>query len=115
MKIDYFEFLVLIEASWSSGTILRHSIMQKAINVWYHELTKNERLRAFEFFKKTQKETESIQIEFMDRFNHDNQYHVFLKKGKEKQNAECYFSNGQYKITTNTFCPKEYIIKIVDL
>lgn len=112
MTIDYFEFTVLVEASWHSGTILRHSIMEKAINVWYKELTWKERKAAYEFFNRTQKATNEIQERFLARFNTDNQFRVHSKgKGIERTDI-LYLYQGTYWDTTRSFADEEYIESI---
>ncbi len=63
LLIDFFEFQVLVEAAWYSGTILRHSIMQKAINVWYKHLSENERERTYDFFLRTKEDEIKLEIQ----------------------------------------------------
>lgn len=112
MTIDYFEFTVLVEANWHSGTILRHSIMEKAINVWYKELTWKERKAAYEFFNRTQKATNEIQERFLARFNPDNQFRVESAGKGIKRTEILYLYNGEYWETTTSFADKKYIKKI---
>lgn len=112
MTIDYFEFTVLVEASWHSGTILRYSIMEKAINVWYKDLTWNERKSAFEFFNRTCEAKNEIQERFLARFNPDNQFRVHSKgKGIERTDI-LYLYQGTYWDTTRSFADEEYIESI---
>ena len=112
MTIDYFEFTVLVEASWHSGTILRHSIMEKAINVWYKDLTWNDRARAFEFFNRTQKAENEIQKRFLARFDPSNQYKVESAGKGIKRVDILYLYEGEYWDSTRSFAAKEYIKKI---
>lgn len=112
MTINYFEFTVLVEASWHSGTILRHSIMEKAINVWYRDLSWNERSRAFEFFNRTQDAKNEIQERFLARFNPDNQFKVESDGKGIKRSDILYLYKGEYWETTRSFADKKYIKKV---
>ena len=108
MTIDYFEFIVLIEAAWSAGTILRHSILVKACDVWYHSLSKNDRLRAFEFFKGLEK-IQEIHFRLWSRFNPMLQYKVYLDNNGDKQEPECYLYQNEYWTSSFQFANKEFI------
>ena len=112
MTIDYFEFIVLIEASWHSGTILRHSIMEKAINVWYRDLSWNERARAYEFFNRTQEAKNEIQERFLARFNPDNQFRVESVGKGLKRTDILYLYDGKYWDSTTSYADEKYIKKV---
>jgi hypothetical protein len=112
MTIDYFEFTVLVEASWHSGTILRYSIMVKAIDVWYRDLTWNERSRAFKFFNRTQKAENEIQKRFLARFNPDNQFRVESAGKGLKRTDILYLYKGEYWDSTRSCADSKYIKKI---
>jgi hypothetical protein len=119
MQIDYFEFTILVEACWYDSTILRHSVMEKAINAWYHELNQNEKRRAYEFFKRTKGEevTTEVQERFMARYNPDNQYLVGYKNKSMKKEEFCraYKYNGIYWLSTTQFVPEEIIKTVTPL
>ncbi len=114
LLIDFFEFQVLVEAAWYSGTILRHSIMQKAINVWYKHLSENERERTYDFFLRTKEDEIKLEIQkrFMARYNPNNQYKVFAIYNGEEQIIETYLFNDKYWISETTQVAQEYIIKV---
>jgi hypothetical protein len=112
MTIDYFEFTVLVEASWYSGTILRHSIVEKAINVWYRDLTWKERASAFEFFNRTQKAETEIQRRFLARFDPNNQYRVESAGKGLKRTDILYLFDGEYWDSTSSVADAKFIKKI---
>lgn len=111
--IDYFEFNVLIEASWYAGTILRHSIMLKAINTWYHLLSENEQAKVYEFFNRTQEAEKEIQKRFLARYNPNNQFSVTTCYKGETGKTKAYFFNGKYWINDTTMIDEKYIIEAV--
>lgn len=112
MTINYFEFLVLVEASWYVGTILRHSIMVKAIDVWYHALSKNNRQKAFEYFTRHNACTEETHHRFMARYNPECQYRITLVNGSQKDIVECYMFNNEYWNSSFQCCNKDFITHI---
>lgn len=116
MVIDRHEFTVLIEASWHAGTILRHSIMEKGINVWYHEMSEEDRVRVYEFFNRTKSDPEDRKIEiqqkFLARYNPDNQYVVQTKSGEKYESTNAYKFDNQYFINTDTFLSKGHTTNV---
>ena len=119
MQIDYFEFIILVEACWYDSTILRHSVLEKAINVWYHKLSQNERKSAYEFFKRTKGEevTTEVQKRFMARYNPDNQYFIRYKYKFMKKEEFCrtYKYKDEYWLSTTQFVPVEIIKTITPI
>ncbi len=107
--LDLFETEVLIEASWHSGTILRHSIMQRAINEWYHLLSTHERACIYEFFARTHSAEDEIQNIFMARYNPANQYMVHVEFEGQKETRHCFLFNGQYRISDTGRADERYI------
>lgn len=109
--IDFFELELLIETCWYSGTILRHSVMQKAINYWYRHLTENERARIYEFFLRTKGDeiTMEIQKRFMARYNPNNQFLIETCFEGKKEELRAYLFNGKYWIDENTRIEENYI------
>lgn len=112
MQIDYFEFLILVDSSWHSGTILRHSVLLKAMDVWYHEMTDNDRARAFEYVTRTQKVENETHRRFLARFDPDNQYDVTSEGKGIKGTKRCYLFEGKYWDTVNSFAGEEWIKKV---
>lgn len=109
MIIDYFEFIVLVEAAWSNGTILKNSILVKACDTWYHSLSKNDRLRAYEFFKRLDAK-DDIHFRLMARFNPSNQFNVRLFNNGDEQHAECYYYEGEYWTSSFQFANSDFIL-----
>lgn len=109
MIIDYFEFIVLVEAAWSNGTILKNSILVKACDTWYHSLSKNDRLRAFEFFKRLDAK-DDIHFRLMKRFNPSNQFKVHLENNGDEQSPECYYYEGKYWTSSFQFANSDFIL-----
>lgn len=112
MIIDYFEFLVLIQASWDIRTILRYNILIKAIDVWYHALTKDDRQSAFEYFSNYYSCTEESHHRFMARYNPKCQYRVTLVNGDQKDIVECYIFDDEYWNSSFQCCNKDFITEI---
>lgn len=109
MVIDYFEFTILVEASWHVSTILRHSVIVKAMDTWYHALSKNDRQRAFELFSRIVEVKEEIHHRFMARFNPELQFRVSLSNGTMEDVADCYLFEGEYWTSSFQLCESEYI------
>jgi hypothetical protein len=109
--IDFFEFQVLVEASWHAGTILRHSIMKNAINHWYHNLNEAERKRTHEFFARTKDAELEIQKRFMARYNPATQYKVEVRYMGEDDTIDAYLFNGKYWTSDSTHVNNDFIIK----
>ena len=112
IEIDYFEFSVLVEACWHSGTILRHSIMQKAINGWFHCLSADEQKSAYNFFKRTKgdESTEEIQKMFLARYDPDNQYIVDTDCKGITVRENAFLFNGKYHTTDAYTINEKFIV-----
>lgn len=113
MTINVFELIVLIDASWHSGTILRHSIIQKAINVWYNCLNDNERGRVYEWANRVKREdtTRVIQKKFLARYSPDNQYNVTIIYKGEQSIKQAFLYDGIYFISETIKINEKFIIK----
>lgn len=114
MRIDYFEFTVLVEASWHAGTILRHTIMAKAINVWYHDLRPKDREAAYNFFNRIMADSKDLEIQkrFFARFNPNNQYEVKTKFNGLTVWTDTYRFEDKYWINTSSHLNEDYIITV---
>lgn len=109
MTIDYFEFLVLLEAAWYGGTILRHSILIKAMNVWYHALNSKDRIRAYEYMRDKLKVGDGTHRRLLARFNPELQFRVSLSNGTMEDVVDCYLFEGEYWTSSFQCCEGEYI------
>lgn len=114
IEIDYFELTCLVESAWFSGTILRHSIMQKAIGEWYGVLSDNQRKSMYDFFLRTKGDEmqEDIQKIFMARYNPDTQFEIkTVHKGKEEMH-NAYLYNGKYYVSETVSLVEEFIVDV---
>lgn len=110
--LDVHDFTVLIEASWHCGTILRYSIMERAINEWYAALSPPELARVYEFFNRTQKPKEEIQHKFLARYNPNNQFFVTTLYEGKKETHHAYKFNDEYFVSSTKRISKEYITEV---
>lgn len=113
-EIDFFEFSFLVEACIPPCPIARTQFFQNVIEKYYHELTKNERARLYEWILRNHsfdKENELCQI-FAARYNPKNQYLVEDIKGEKH---ELFLHEGEYRKSISSWLPKENIKHIVKL
>jgi len=110
MVIGYFELLLLIDAAWSCGTILKHSIIVKLMDTWYHALSKNNRERVYSYIRRVLVPQQEIHQRLLARFNPDNQYRVHIDNNGDKQTPECYFYEGEYWTSSFQFANKDFIL-----
>lgn len=90
--------------------------MDKAIDVWYHQMTDMEKRRAYEFFNRTKAADEDRKLEtqqrFLARFNPDNQYEVYTEFEGTKEVNTAYRFEDKYFLNTTTFISKGHITKV---
>ncbi len=109
MTIDLFEMQVLVEACWNHKTGVRTGVLQKCIDEWYKELRVGERVRCYNFWKRTQDEpNDEYTGKVMARFNPDNQYIVSINGA----DAPCYKHNDRYYRDSMHWLPEDLITKI---
>jgi len=120
IQIDFFELSILIEACWSGGTILRASVMQKAVDEWYHKLTPNERERLYSYTIRVLRDKgavmemdKEIQEIFLARYNPANQYEVYYVDNGEKKSRQAFKWNNKYYINRTTHIIPEVITQVV--
>jgi hypothetical protein len=116
-KIDFFEFSFLVEACIPEQPIARSMFWDEVINVYYHEMTKDERVklykwinRNFQFEKELNKGNKQC-IAFNARFNPDNQYLVHYTFNDKKDTVEC-FKIGDTYYTEYYTSRQQYISNI---
>lgn len=116
VSIDFFELTVLIEASWDGGTILRHSIMEKAINKWFHAMTPDDQKRIHEIFNRIKIAETPLQKQFLARFDPDNQYAIIVTDFKNRRNARvAYLYDGLYYVDTRSYLSPENKVEVKKL
>lgn len=121
MKIDYFELLVLIEASWNPGTILRYSIIRKAVDQWFFELSEIERGKVFNYFNRPAFKSSNdafakkIQDIFFCRFDPRNQYEITLNDGNGVKTLKAFQFNDSFHVSSDTRIAPEYIQSVLKI
>lgn len=113
IQIDFHELSILIEACWHGGTILRASVMQKAVDNWYNLLTPTERNGLYSYAERVLKDRgaimemdKEIQEIFLARYNPNNQYTVIAATDglslKQDQVIQAFKWNEKYYINRTT-------------
>lgn len=115
--IDFFELSFLAEACIPPQPIARTSFWHNLTDVYWHQLSENERSRLFEWlnrnwiYKQSLEDKNEDVLVFHARFNPENQYMVKTKfKGKEEEHR-AFKLNDIYYIGRNKFIANEYIIE----
>lgn len=110
-KIDFIEFVFLVEACLPPRPIARAMFFQEVSDKYYHQMTDNERNKLFAWLTRNPRfkmAEEDCQV-FYDRFNPKNQYRVrTLYNGKEEV-TDCFAHKGQYHTSKTTSILEEYI------
>jgi hypothetical protein len=120
-EIDFFEFSFLVEACIPPRPIARAMFWQKAIDVYYYELTKDERARLYEWINRCYSMEHGIKEGnedcwlFNARYNPDNQYLVEAKNNDKTETYHCFHLNGRYYTKSNTSIVEEYITNVTKL
>ena len=113
-EIDFFEFSFLVAACIPPRPIARTVFFQNVIDKYYHELTKDERARLYEWICREHSfdtENELCQI-FISRYNPENQYLVEDIKGEKH---ELFLHKGEYRMSVSSWLPKEHIKEVFKL
>jgi hypothetical protein len=116
--IDFFELSFLIEACIPPRPIARSMFWHDVINIHYHNLTVNERVRLFEWINREYGMEEGVKDEnedclvFNARFDPDNQYLIHTNFGEKELKTEAFKWQGKYHTTISTSINEEYITKI---
>jgi hypothetical protein len=113
-SIDFFELAFLAEACIPPRPIARSMFWDRLINEIYDELSKDERIRLFEWIPRNpcfNLENEDCQL-FFARFNPENQYEVTYIYEGEKKVIECFMLNERYYTTKNISIYEKYITKV---
>jgi hypothetical protein len=99
-SIDFFELSFLAEACIPPTPIARSCFWDKLINIYYKQLSNNERTKLFDWIARNTKFdlTNEECAWFYNRYNPDNQYTVFTEKHGE---FESFLMNDKYYTTKN--------------
>jgi len=112
IQIDFFEVQLLIEACRNPGTILRSSVLIKAIDVWYNSFTENEREKIYTYYLRIVN-TNMLTVEdniFLARYNPDNQYVITASNGTLHETVTAFLYEGKCHTSYSQFIPDEYIV-----
>ena len=118
--IDFFELSFLAEACIPPTPIARAFFWEKMTEKYYHEMTKNERSKIFDFMNRNSRFLNELEegnenvLFFHKRFNPENQFLVYydLGNGKEKGTVEAFKHKGEYKKSKNATIISDYITKV---
>jgi len=110
-EIDFFELSFLAEACIPPTPIARSCFWDKMIDVYYHQLSQDQRDRLLEWIMRNGRfdlAKDECRL-FYARYNKENQRVVIANDGKEY----CVFSfDGRYYTHINRFIPEENIVSI---
>lgn len=115
-KIDFFEFSFLVEACIPPRPIARSMFWDDVIDIYFFEMTPDERERLFEWIQKNDNFNlkEERCAMFYARFNPDNQYDVIVgENGVSTKYYDCFMYKDCYYTSKNTFLIKEAIIEVL--
>jgi hypothetical protein len=115
--IDFFELSFLAEACIPPRPIARAMFWQHLTDVYWEQMTKNERDRLFEWINKDERYQKSVIAEpetkiFNARFDPDNQYLVHTTMNGKDNSTHTFKWNGLYYVKRNTWISPEFITKV---
>jgi hypothetical protein len=115
--IDFFELSFLAEACVPPRPIARTMFWQNLTDVYWHQMTEDERIHLFGWLQKNWRYEESLTKEvdtqiFHARFNPDNQYLVKTNYNNAEETHRAFKMGEQYHTKSNTWIDKNYIIDI---
>jgi hypothetical protein len=115
--IDFFELAFLAEACIPPNPIARTMFWQRLTNVYWEQMSEEERDRLFEWlnrndnYKRSLEKEEETQI-FHARFDPDNQYVVYTTMdGKDDVNRAFKYKDLYY-VKRNSWITPEFITKV---
>jgi hypothetical protein len=115
---DFFEFSFLVEACIPPRPIARAIFWDDVINKHYHNLTKNERKKIFEWINRCYGMEHGLEIRnedcllFNARFDKENQYNVKTFYEGEEKTTEVFKWQGKYHISKTQSVNEDYIVEI---
>jgi len=116
-KIDFFELCFLAEACIPPRPIARTMFWQNLTNVYYDQMTDDERVKLFEFMKRNSWYEESLSTQedtqiFHARFDPDNQYEVTTNYDGQEGVWDTFLMRDRYYTSSNRSILEDYITKI---
>lgn len=117
-KIDFFELGFLAATCIPPAPIARACFWDKMIDVFYHEMSIDERRRMYEWMNRNTTysirlvENEEVQM-FDARYNPDNQYAITMRLDNGAEVIyECFKYKDEYRLTTTSTAIPERIISV---
>jgi hypothetical protein len=115
--IDFFELAFLAEACIPPNPIARTMFWQRLTNVYWEQMSEEEREHLFEWLNRNDKYKQSLEKEeetqiFHARFDPDNQYMVYTTMdGKDDVNRAFKYKDLYY-VRSNSWITPEFITKV---
>jgi hypothetical protein len=115
--IDFFELAFLAEACIPPNPIARTMFWQRLTNVYWEQMSDEERDRLFEWLNRNDNYKQSLEKEeetqiFHARFDPDNQYIVYTTmNGKDDVNRVFKYKDLYY-VRSNSWITPEFITKV---
>lgn len=116
IRIDFFEFSVLLENCIPPGTAVKTAFWHKAIDQHHYKFNREDRLNIYNWitsnsvFRQNVKTNINCQL-FEARYNPDNQYKVITKDNS----YDCFKWNGKYHISISTSILEKFILDVVKI
>lgn len=116
-NIDFFEFSFLVEACIPPRPIARSMFWDDVINIYYHQMTQDERERLLEWIQRHP----SFKLEddqcrmFKLRFDPDNQYLVKTRFNGEETEKQAFLVGDRYHTSKSVSINTDYIIEIIKI
>ena len=115
--IDFFELAFLAEACIPPNPIARTMFWQRLTNVYWDQMSDEERDRLFEWLNRNDNYKQSLEKEeetqiFHARFDPDNQYMIYTTmNGKDDVNRVFKYKDLYY-VRSNSWITPEFITKV---
>jgi hypothetical protein len=116
-KIDFFELAFLAEACIPPRPIARTMFWQHLTDVYWEQMTKDERRKLFDWLNRDDRYQKSLIAEgetkiFNARFDPDNQYMVYTTMDGKDKSTHTFKWRGLYYTQRNTWISPEFITKV---
>lgn len=113
--IDFFELMFLAESVIPPRPIARSMCFEDFSEKHYHKMSGPQRIQFFNHVRNCYGFNISNEecAHFYARFDPENQYIASYTFNEKSDTVECYFFDGQYRISKNKFIDSAYITKIV--
>jgi hypothetical protein len=122
-KIDFFELSFLVEACIPPRPIARSMFWDEVINVYYHQMSWDERRSMFDWLSRNPTFTDGLvaknkQVEaFEARFNPDKQFMVYSNWNGDDVEHHCFLLDGKYYVeyyagSRSRWIASEFILRV---